>query len=396
MSDLQGALIVLGVLAVAIVALYNWWQEREFRRRSDAALPGARDALIPDEGARTEAAFDPGVARPDIQGSERATEGRRESRFDDRIEPSISGASIGDGSIAQGTDAEAARVRGVEPTRGRAGEPSAATDPLGGPVGLWFPIVFRMPQAVDAATLAQIRTEVAGSSRLVEWVAAEAADLGLHRAGAESVDHVLRIQALDMRGAASAGELRALVAKSQQEAARVLGEALAADPVAAASAAAALHEFCTSVDVAIGLNVASSGSGFVGTKLRGVIEAAGFEALPDHTFVLRDDAGNVLCTLTDGTGSGLDPQVLKAQAVRAISLQLDVPRTPGTLAQFERTAGLARQFAQALSGRVVDDSGQVLDDASIARIRAQLASMVKAMRARGIEPGDAVARRVFG
>ena len=36
------------------------------------------------------------------------------------------------------------------------------------------------------------------------------------------------------------------------------------------------------------------------------------------------------------------------------------------------------------------------DEASIARIRTQLASMLKAMRARGIEPGDAIARRIFG
>jgi FtsZ-interacting cell division protein ZipA len=111
---------------------------------------------------------------------------------------------------------------------------------------------------------------------------------------------------------------------------------------------------------------------------------------------LSDDAGTTLCTLTDGDGAGLDPQALKAQAVRAISLQLDVPRTPGTLAQFERTATMARQFANGLSGSVVDDSGRVLDEASIARIRGQLVSMLKAMRARGIEPGDAVSRRVFG
>jgi FtsZ-interacting cell division protein ZipA len=157
-----------------------------------------------------------------------------------------------------------------------------------------------------------------------------------------------------------------------------------------------LYEFCNSVDVAIGLNVAASSGGFAGTKLRGLIEAAGFRALPDHTYVLADDAGNTLCTLTDGNGGGLDPQALRSQAVRAISLLLDVPRAPGTVAQFERMATQARQFAQALSGSVIDDSGRVLDEASIGRIRVQLASMLKAMRARGIEPGDAIARRIFG
>ena len=37
MSELQGALIVLGVVAVAAVFLFNKWQERQLRRRGEAA-----------------------------------------------------------------------------------------------------------------------------------------------------------------------------------------------------------------------------------------------------------------------------------------------------------------------------------------------------------------------
>jgi hypothetical protein len=57
---------------------------------------------------------------------------------------------------------------------------------------------------------------------------------------------------------------------------------------------------------------------------------------------------------------------------------------------------IARQFSQGLSGRLVDDAGRALDDAALDRIRAQLGAMVQSMRQQGFEPGDALARRLFG
>jgi FtsZ-interacting cell division protein ZipA len=409
MTDLQGALIVLGLLAVAAVAIYNFWQERQFRRKSEQALPpsgddplltgapaGGMDAAgggATGEGREREHEYDPSVRREPVLGDAGAA--------DERIEP-----GFGDGT-GEAPGAELPLAGDTDPTppvasASRAGarraEPrSEPATGLEGPAGLWYPVVFRLPAISDDAALAVIRSEVSGESRLSDWLdadllEAEAADGD----GLPTIDRILRIQVVDPRGPASVAELQGFLANAHRASDNVGGLATAPDPAATAAQAAALHEFCSSVDVAIGLNVAATSSGFSGTKLRGLIEAAGFRALPDHTYVLADDAGTTLCTLTDGNGGGLDPQVLRGQSVRAISLLLDVPRTPGTVAQFERMATQTRQFAQALSGSVVDDSGRVLDDASIARIRAQLASMLRAMRARGIEPGDAIARRIFG
>jgi len=409
MTDLQGALIVLGLLAVAAVAIYNYWQERQFRRKSGQALPPSGDDPLltgasgggvdaagggaTSEGREPEHEHDPSVRREPVLGDPGAASERIEPGFHD--------------GAGEAPDAELPPAAGTDPTPlaapatragGRRTEPRGepATG-LEGPAGLWYPVVFRLPAIADDAALAVIRSEVSGESRLSDWLdpdllEAEAADGD----GPPTIDRILRIQVVDPRGAASAAELQGFLANAHRASDNVGGLATAPDPAATAAQAAALHEFCTSVDVAIGLNVAATSGGFSGTKLRGLIEAAGFRALPDHTYVLADDAGTTLCTLTDGNGGGLDPQALRSQAVRAISLLLDVPRTPGTVAQFERMATQTRQFAQALSGSVVDDSGRVLDEASIARIRAQLASMLKAMRARGIEPGDAIARRIFG
>src|SRR5256885_930263 len=47
MSDLQLALIVIGVLLIAAVFAYNKWQEARYRRQADAALsPSQTDVLL--------------------------------------------------------------------------------------------------------------------------------------------------------------------------------------------------------------------------------------------------------------------------------------------------------------------------------------------------------------
>jgi FtsZ-interacting cell division protein ZipA len=386
MTDLQGGLIVLGVLAVAAVAVFNFWQVRQFRKRAQQALEQSEvDPLL--GGTQPERRAEP--AGSDDFGSSEPP----------RREPSLGGQAGTSAPIAG--DPPAAAQRGAsgtheEPTR----QPAEAVASIvgGAPAGLWFPIVLRAPAGVEPAALAELRAQLSAQTRSIDWDEAggELADAEDAATGGPLLDHLLRVQVVDARGAATLEELRRLLASAQQAAQRIGGEVLAGDPASAAQAARALFEFCSSVDVAIGLNVTASGSGFAGTKLRGLIEAAGFRAMPDFSYVLADDNGTTLCTLTSGEGGGLDPQMLKSQPVHAITLQIDVPRTPGTLAQFERTVTIARQFAQALQGKVVDDSGRVLDEASIGRIRTQLSAMVKAMRAHGIEPGDAMARRVFG
>ena len=426
MTDLQGALIVLGVLAVAAVAIYNYWQERQFRRKSDAVLPRADDdLLLPGEAGNGAAGSGqaastggPGHAPPLASPPEPSftRDMRQEPSLGDRVyadgrsepgfEPAAADTSpMSDIHAGPGPESALPSVAGAGSIGVRTGvrradaRPEAATG-LEGPLGLWYPVVFRLPAVADAASLAVIRSDVSGESRLSDWLDSDllavAGAEGIQGAEAPTVDRILRIQVVDPRGPATTVELQAFLANAHRAAGNVGGLATAPDPAATATQAGVLHAFCNSVDVAIGLNVAATSGGFAGTKLRGLIEAAGFRALPDHTYVLADDAGNALCSLTDGGGGGLDPQALRSQAVRAISLLLDVPRTPGTLAQFERMATQARQFAHALSGSLVDDSGRVLDEASIGRIRAQLASMLKAMRAHGIEPGDAIARRIFG
>ena len=46
MSDLQTSLFGIGALVVAGVIAFNWWQERQFRRRAEAAFEREHDDVL--------------------------------------------------------------------------------------------------------------------------------------------------------------------------------------------------------------------------------------------------------------------------------------------------------------------------------------------------------------
>jgi hypothetical protein len=74
MSDLQIGLLMLGVLVVAGVLAFNWYQERQFRRRAEQTFAGKHDDILFERRATLAAGAAPA---PDVLDEV-------------RIEPSIS------------------------------------------------------------------------------------------------------------------------------------------------------------------------------------------------------------------------------------------------------------------------------------------------------------------
>src|SRR5262245_10167891 len=82
MSDLQISLIVIGVTIIGGVVLYNWVQERNFRKRLDQAFGAAPDdVLLPREAqagqgpARTEPHLQPDAAAAPLPRAVRSEAG---------------------------------------------------------------------------------------------------------------------------------------------------------------------------------------------------------------------------------------------------------------------------------------------------------------------------------
>jgi ZipA-like protein with FtsZ-binding domain len=74
-----------------------------------------------------------------------------------------------------------------------------------------------------------------------------------------------------------------------------------------------------------------------------------------------------------------------------VTLLLDVPRTPNLAKSYAAMVKAARQ----LGGRVVDDNGNNLDDRALAAIGVEVESLRARLAEIGIEPGSALAQRLF-
>lgn len=251
MSELQLALLGLGLLAVAAVWLFNRWQERQLRRRADRTLTTVDDALL--AGGRP---ADPGT----LQAPER----------------------------------EGSALERVEPRLGPAAAPGSGPEPT----------------------------------------------------------------------------------PAHEDAQRALLESL---------------------DVQIGLNIVPrAGDRLAAGKLRGLIESGGFSIDAGGHYVLHDAAGLAQLELVDREGRPLARETMSAAVGGGVTLLLEVARTPGSLEVYDRMTRLARQWSDALGGALVDDGGRPLDEAGLARIRAQLEVMHARARAAGLELGDETVRRLLG
>jgi hypothetical protein len=78
-----------------------------------------------------------------------------------------------------------------------------------------------------------------------------------------------------------------------------------------------------------------------------------------------------------------------------VTLLLDVPRTRDLARGYEAMVRAGRSLAASHGGRLVDDNGNLLDDAALAAIGAEIDAMRRRMAEMGIEPGSPLALRLF-
>ena len=363
MSDLQLSLIVIGVLVIGGVYLFNWLQERRFRRRLGQAFAGEREDVLlratPDAAARVEpqiasavkAATDPeaGAAETPVNAVSAAASGAPLADFDSLID-------------------YVAQIDGSAPVSTRAiDELIARTTACGKPY------------------------RIAGFNPLSgHWDDLSRASRGGHTK--------LRVamQLVNRSGSITPAQL-SMFCDAVRHCAE-LSSAVAACPEtqAALTAARELDEFCAEVDVAIGANViAAEGRAFAGTRIRALAEELGFRLEPDGVFRFRDDQRQVLFTLDNHEPAPLLPEQIKSLVTRGVTLLLDVPRVPDGLRVLDRMFEIGAGLAQGLEGSLVDDNRAALNAGGIARIRQQVAGIYAKMEARGVSAGSPRALRLF-
>lgn len=371
MSDLQLGLIALGALVVIGVYLFNQLQTRQLNRRLKESARQPRvdvraasdgdDGASRDYSARTEPRIilesRPPLASADQVAEERSTFARGAAlAMPSAVEPPLMAIEF------------ACRIDAVAPIAPlRINDLVRAVSSIGKPVRIW---------GCNAAS--------------EQWIA-------LPVEPAPAVNRLaVGVQLANRAGPVNRVQLSTFRDVAQRFADEVEASCACGDVDAAVKAAADLDRFCAEVDISLGCNVMPmSDGGLTGTKLRGLLESAGFVLEQGGRFTLRTDEGTVLLTAEDMSGEVLTPERMRQQPMQGLTLTMDVPRAPNGGRVFDRMFEISRHLAQALDAVVVDDNSSALTDAGLKVIRQQLRDVHAAMDARGIPAGSATAERLF-
>lgn len=370
MSELQISLLAIGALVILVVFAYNKWQERKLARSAQESFASRHEDVLLDTSGKT--------AGKDLTA-------KRTS-----------------GSQSEPAHASAARVPEdrprIEPVMDAL---PRATEQAKAPTGdaiLDYVIEIAFPEAVpgdlitstsELALLPRARWEgLVPDTGTGGWQVIESSGSHLRvRAALQMVSRQGVIQQRDLE----------LFDSAVTDTAQRLGGAVSAnDPAVALARARELDAFCGDVDVQIALHLVSrDGVPFAGTKLRGLVEAAGMVLGPDRQFHFRNDDGFILYSLANKEAQAFQAESMRDLTTRGVSLLLDVPRTPGGTASFRAMVALAQRLAQSLDAAIIDDNGNPLGERAFEAIAAQLTALYGSMQERGISAGSPTALRLF-
>ncbi|OZA30608.1 MAG: hypothetical protein B7X93_02660 [Hydrogenophilales bacterium 17-61-9] len=400
MSDLQIWLLLIGAAVVAAVLLFNWSQERRFRKQADAAFKTPMGDALMQAGAAP-----------------------RERR--DRVEPALREPAFEAGGrhgIAEVNEPHL-RIDGATP-------PAGSMDDADGSAPASFPASDPAPPAPSRPITPALAAKPAPYDELIEYrvrigsegalanVFADAFNqartlgkavrwLGLPAGATDWEDvqpwrdvhyqHVVvTLQLADRNGAVQEEQLSALCALLQATA-QAHGLRIACDDTAEAlERAQAIDRFCVDVDVLIGLNVVARGEAAVNlTRIVREAETSNMVLGIDGVYQLLDSRGEPLYALCNHDAEPFSATLIEGQASQGVTLQFDVPRVPDGLKVFDGMVAFGRKLANEVGGILVDDNLRPLTDTGIEKIRTQLTQIYARMEARGVPSGSRRALRLF-
>lgn len=160
--------------------------------------------------------------------------------------------------------------------------------------------------------------------------------------------------------------------------------------------ARSLQQFYDEHDVVAGVNLVSEAHApFNGDAVHAAMERAGLKLGAGHVFEKRSEE-TVLYSLSrlDAPGhfKSVDWNDLRAAG---LCVQMSVPRVPDPAAVFDAMIATAKEVRELLGGTLVDHDRRPLTDKGIGAIRSQIQGIDAKMRAFGIAPGSQAARRLF-
>jgi len=366
-SELQIALVGLGIAVVAGIIAYNKWQERKHRKHAERAFKSEhRDVLLePNEKqARIE---------PRAGGSDDESEEEMPLYFPSAApSPKSPGGRHSTPGVPEGVDSR---------------------------IDCFILIESIEPLEVHRLWTAQ-HEQLDGLPRAVRWFAFHDGEnlwreITAHSAGAYHW-FCAAMQTVDRRGAIEEQTFNAFSEGVQRVAEQFLavpsgvptrGEVL--------GIAAEMDKFCATVDVQVGINLISDGEAFSGTKIRSLAEAEGMVLGMDGAFHAVDDEGATLFVLCNQEPALFSESEMRYLQTNGLTLLIDIPHVSDGAQVFDRMMRQASHMARVLDGRIVDDNRAPFGPEAAEFIRSQIRQYQTAMAQRGIPAGGQLAARLF-
>jgi len=375
MSDLQLSLLGIGLLVIAGVVVYNWWQERGYRKLAQQRFQSQHDDVL---FRTTLADMPPAEERPPEQ----------------RIEPTVSAPA--DDFVPEPEPAAAV----AEPAYRPAAVERGAAMPAEVDESICYVARLELAEPLPAEAVRAALVSDASFEKPCRWFGRTASGewLDAMAAGAQAEFNLVvgALQLADRAGPLSQEALNRFFDLAQEATGKLMAVAQLPEKQPSLEQAQALDEFCADVDVLVGVNVVATGQDtFPGTKLRALAEAAGLKLASDGTFQYRDDRGVALYSLTNHESAPFEAETIRQFSTHGITLLFDVPKVAGGVRVFDHMILFAHQLADSLRGTMVDDNLKPLSDDGVAKIKQQLAAIYAKMDARGIPAGGARALRLF-
>ncbi|MGE8546189.1 MAG: cell division protein ZipA C-terminal FtsZ-binding domain-containing protein [Alcaligenes sp.] len=338
MSDLQIALILLGILLILLVVVFNWWQDRRIRQQMQSQFPdGDTDPLMSQlsEAERRE----PSMGR----GEPASADGEH-----DAAEVDCTTEAVIDISFSQPVQAQALAqaLQGVQRVGGKPVRYFAECEGGGHRARL------RAGESYSSMQLAVLLANRSGPLSAIEWSQLWTAAQSLAQQFDASVE-----------GPEQNDVLRR---------------------------AAALDNACADLDALVGISVRLPGP-LPAAKVIQAVRDAGFLPYGQQLAWLADSGQPRFTAMFDSA----NPNDIQSASIERIDLLLDLPNSPADDHAFSRMATVARDLAGRLEGVVLDDQGRPLPESADQNIDEQLSNLYRRLDEAGFTAGQERTGRVF-
>ncbi len=397
MSDLQIGLLILGLFVIGSVIAFNWFQEKQFRRRAEQGFnrPEA-DALL---GESQTGASQTGQSQTgQSQTKEPAEKAAVRERIDPHLGPGAEDQPLHDEpdeALQPPTPGSAAP--GSVPPAAAAGSAAAANSLPEAAIN--YVAEIRAGEVLPASVIQSLAAGLSATGRKYQlfgydynqraWQPVTDADQWYTSAK-------IFVQLVDRGGAVTREQLEQVVALLREESQQVSAICEAPDIDEAMTRALSLDDFCLEVDIIVGLSVAARpGQVLHRTQLRALAESNGLKLDSSGVFLMPDGQGGSLFSMDNQESKPFRADELKNLTTRSVTFLLDVPRTSDGIKVFNKMVAVCKKFADSLDATLCDDNRTMLNDSGLEKIRNQLRTIYEAMEQRGIAAGSETARQLF-